>query len=239
MSASIAATPAARGAAPDLARIGGLAALGIGVGYVAVIPIYTIIGLPPDGGAAWLAYGSSRTAAWWTILGLSVLTDVLYVPVAFALFDAFGTVRRNAMLLGVSLVGLFVVLDLAVTWSNYAALISLADRFAGAVSDAERATFVAAAEYASTVLTSPLEAVYSIVTLSIGLLAIGLVMLRAGLDGAGRIAGWLGAAAGVTGIVAVAASLVIGGLGLTIIISSTLTTAWAFATGVWMLRRPG
>jgi hypothetical protein len=227
------AVPATRAGVPDVTRIGGLAALAIGVGYVAIIPIYAIVGVPPHGGAEWLAYGAGKTEAWWSILGLSVLTDALFIPVAFALHAALGGAHRPLVVLGATFIGFFVVLDLAVTWSNYAAMISLAQQFAGAATDAERARLVGAAEYASAVLTSPLEAVYSIVTLSVGLLLIGLVMVR---ERVGRAAGWLGVAAGVTGIAAVAASTVVGALGVTIIVSSLLTTAWAFAAGVWLLR---
>ena len=61
---------------------------------------------------------------WWAILGLSVLTDLLLVPVALALYLALKGVDRDAMLVATAFIGLFVVLDLAVTWPNYASLIA-------------------------------------------------------------------------------------------------------------------
>ena len=59
-----------------LYRVGGLAALGIGIGYVVIIPIYLAVGAPPTGAEAWLTYLAGKTAPWWAILGLSVLTDL-------------------------------------------------------------------------------------------------------------------------------------------------------------------
>jgi len=52
------------------------------------------------------------------------------------------------------------------TWPNYASLIALGDDYA------------AAANYASAVLTSTLAGFYNIVTLSLGILIAGFVMLR-------------------------------------------------------------
>jgi hypothetical protein len=83
------------------------------------------------------------------------------------------------MLFGTTLIGLFVVLDLAVTWTNHAALITLGEHSATATIDIQRATDVGAATYASAVLESSLEAIYSDLILSVGELVISVVMHRA------------------------------------------------------------
>ena len=98
------------------------------------------------------------------------LTDFLLVPIGLALDLALKQVDRNQMLLATAFVAAFVVLDLAVTWPNLAALITLTGDFGAATSDARRAAIVAAAEYPSAVLSSTLAGVYSIVTLSVGIL---------------------------------------------------------------------
>ena len=64
------------------------------------------------------------------------------------------------MLLATAIVGLFVVLDLAVTWSHYASVLTLYRNYATATDDARRVSYIAAANYASAMLTSPLEIVY-------------------------------------------------------------------------------
>ena len=93
------------------------------------------------------------------------------------------------MLLATVFVGLFVVLDLAITWSHYASILTLYHNYSVATDDAQRAGYVAAANYASAMLASPLEIVYSIVTLSSGILLTGFVMLRGALN---KITAYLG-----------------------------------------------
>jgi hypothetical protein len=111
-----------------------------------------------------------KTAIWWTILGLTVFTDILYLPVALALYLALREVNKNIMLMASSLTGLFVALDMAVTWSHYASILTLYEQYSMTMDQAKRRAYVAAAEYASAMLTSPLEIVYAIVILSSGIL---------------------------------------------------------------------
>lgn len=223
--------PARDAVDPDgrwLYQVGGIAALILGFAYIVTIPLYAHVGAPPSTGAAWLTYGAGKTAEWWAILGLSVLTDVLFVPVAFALYVVLKPVNRNAMLLATAFVGLFVGLDLAVTWSNYAALISLSDSYGAATTAAQRAASVAAASYASAVLSSRLEAVYSIVILACGILLTGLVM-RKGLFNKGTA--YLGVATGLLGIVAG-----VSGVSITVFLASVLTTVWVLLVGYRLYR---
>src|SRR5258708_2489663 len=106
-------------------RVGGTAALVLGISYVIIVPLYAHVGAPPSGGEAWFKYLPGKTIVWWAILGLSVLTDFLFVPVAFALYLSLRGINRNAMRLATAFVGLFVALDLAVTWSHYASILIL------------------------------------------------------------------------------------------------------------------
>jgi len=53
-------------------------------------------------------YFAGKTTVWWAILGLSVATDVLYIPVALSLYFALKDVNRNAMFVATAFVGLFV-----------------------------------------------------------------------------------------------------------------------------------
>lgn len=204
-------------------RVGGLAALVLGICYVAIIPLYAHVGAPPHGGGeAWFKYLSGKTTFWWTILGLSVFTDFLFVPVALALYLALKGVNRNAMLLATAFVGLFVVLDLAITWAHYASILTLYSDYSKAVDDAQRAGYVAAGNYASAILTCPLEIVYAIVTLSSGILVTGFVMLRGPFI---KITAYLGLATGLLGILSPT------GLSPIIIGNALFATAWLFFAG--------
>ena len=115
-----------------LYRVGGLAALALGASYLVITVIYTVIGVvPTETGEAWLTYLQDKTAAWWAIVYLSALTDVLFFPVAAALYVALSGVNRHAMLAGAGLLVLFAVLDLAVTQISFAGLITLEQRLRG------------------------------------------------------------------------------------------------------------
>ncbi|RPJ16914.1 MAG: hypothetical protein EHM33_33440, partial [Chloroflexi bacterium] len=161
-----------------LYRVGGISALVLSVSYIVIIVLYVPIGAPPSGAEARLTYLAGNTALWWAILGLSVLTDFLFVPVALSLYLALKGINKNAMLLATACVGLFIVLDLAMTWTNYAALITLSGSYAAAANEAQRAALVAAASYPSAVLESSLLFAYNTLTLSVGILMTGFVMLK-------------------------------------------------------------
>ena len=208
-------------------RVGAVAALALGIGYIIIFPLYAYVGPPPSDGDAWFKYLSGKTTVWWAILGLSVFTDFLFVPVAFALYLALKGVNRYAMVLATAFVGLFVVLDLAVTWSHYASILTLYRNYSTATDDAHRAAYVAAANYASAMLMSPLEIVYAIVTLSSGILLTGFVMLRGVFN---KVTAYLGLATGLLGI----ASLT--GLGLIIIGNALFATVWLFFVGYGLYR---
>jgi hypothetical protein len=199
-------------------RAGGIAALVLAAGYIVIFPLYAHVGPPPSGGEAWFKYLLGKTTAWWTILGLSVFTDFLFVPVAFALYQALKGVNRNAMLLA---------LDLAVTWSHYASILTLYHHYSIAPDDAQRAAYVAAANYASAMLTSPLEIVYAIVTLSSGILVTGFVMLRSPFH---KITAYLGVATGILGVLSLT------GLTIAIIGNAVFATVWLLLVGYGLFR---
>ena len=84
-------------------RMGGIASLAIGVAYIVIIGLYASAGAPPVGGEAILDYLVGKTTIWWAIVGVSVLTNFLYVPVSVSLYFALKSVNRIAMLIGARL----------------------------------------------------------------------------------------------------------------------------------------
>jgi len=216
-----------------MARASGVCALLFAAAYLVIVALYASVAAPPKGGAAWLDHGAGKTNAWWGIVGLSVLTDLLLIPVGMSLLDTLRPVQRDGARLGVAFVALFVVLDLAVTWPNFAALVSLSADQASATGT-QQAANLGAATYASSVLTSTLWGVYSIVTLSIGILLLGAVLLRGGPFG--RVTGWLGVVTGALGVLAVAGPIVSSAFSSVIIVTSLLTMVWVLLVGVGLLR---
>jgi len=218
-----------------LYRAGGISAMVLGVSYVVTIVAYVLAGAPPNNEAEqWLKYLSERTAAWWVILGLSVLTDLLFVPVAISLFLALKNVNRNAMLAGAGLLITFAFLDLAVTWPNYASLIGLSVQYTSATNDGLRThVIVTAAQYPAAVLNSSLVGVYAILIPSLGNLIIGLVMLKGDFS---KLTAYLAVMSGILGVVAVVGPHFARVLGLAIVIGSVLTTVWVFLAGYRLYR---
>jgi hypothetical protein len=162
-------------------------------------------------------------------LGLSVLTDFLLVPVAIALYLALKGINKSVMLVATTFIGLFVVLDLALTWTNYAYAIVLSGDYAAATSDAQRAAFVAVAHYASTLLESQLLFVYNSFTLAVGILLTGLVMRRGIFN---KSTAYVGVITGVLGVVAVASSFFASSVStIAILLTSVLTTVWVLLVG--------
>jgi hypothetical protein len=209
-------------------RLGGISALILGIFYIVIVALYVPLGVPPSGAQAWLTHLAENTTTWWVILGLSVLTDFLFVPVALSLYIALKAINRNVMLVATAFVGLFIVLDLGLTWTNYASLISLSGRYAAATNDAQKAAVVIAATYPSAILQSNLLFVYNTLTLSIGIFITGFVMLKGIFS---KRTAYLGITTGILGIVAVVGPLLVSALSPAIILASILTTAWVLFAG--------
>ncbi len=215
-----------------LYRTGGISALSQGIAYVVIIVLYVRIGAPPGGVEAAYVFGEDTTA-WWATLGLSVLTDFLFVPVALSLYVALKEVNRNAMLLATACVALFIVLDLAITWTNYAALITLSGQYPKPASQAQKAAAIAAAGYPFAVLQSSLLFVYNTLVLAVGILITGFIML----DGIfGKRVAYLSLATGTLGVVSVVGPFFVNALNSTIILTSVLTTVWVLLVGYRLFR---
>ena len=219
-------------AASWILRTGGIAALLLAGGYVATLPLFAIVGAPPEGASARLQYHVTGATAWWGIVALSVLTDLLFVPVSVALYAALRRWNQPAMLLATAFTLVFVVLDLAVLWPAKVSMITLGEAYATATGE-QRALLVGAAGYPSAVLDSILTPVYSILTLAIGILGTGLVMLRSGF---GRATAIVGVATGATGIVSVVEAVLTGTFPVLVVGASLLTIAWLVLAGRGLVR---
>jgi hypothetical protein len=141
------------------------------------------------------------------------------------------------MVVATGFLWLFVVLELAISWPNYAALLTLSEGYAAATTDLQRATYVAAANYSTAVLNSTVLKVYAILVPALGTLLIGLVM-RKGIFN--KATAYLGVVTGLLGIVSVVGPLLLSALDATIILTSLLTTVWFLLVGLrlYKLGRP-
>jgi len=215
-------------------RVGGLSALILGAGYLLTFPVIAYAGgFPPPGIEARLAFMAEHAAGWWAVTALMIFTDLLYAPVFLALYQALKGINKYMMLLAITCEGLFVALDLAVTWTAYSSLIILGGNYAAATSDAQRAIIVAAAGYPSAINDSPLLGIYAILIPATGLLLASLVM-RKGIFN--KALAYLGVVAGISGILAGVGPLFINDLETAQKINAGLATIWFLAVG-WKLYR--
>ena len=210
-------------------RVGGIAALILVIGYFLTFPVYAFVGFYPNGDEARLAYFAKNATGWWIITGLMVFTDLLIVPVFLALYQALKGINRNAMLLAIACEGLFIAVDLAVTWTAHSALLTLGNNYAATTTDIQRAVLVAAAGYPSTMLDSPLLAIYIILIPSLGILLTALVMAK-GIFG--KPTAYLALAVGISGIVAGMSPIFPGALSAMPIINALLVMVWYLFVGL-------
>ncbi len=211
----------------------GICAILFALAYLVIIGLYIPVGRP-NGAEQWLANLSANAAQWSAIIWLSVLTDLLLIPIALALYLALNQLNRKAMLMATAFYGLFVFLDLALTWINVASLHALATSYAAA-DDARKTLLVSAALYPASVIESNLVFVYNSLTLALAILLTGFVMLNGGM---GKRTAYVGLATGVLGIFAVAASFFSNSVsGIAIIITSLLTLVWFLMIGIRLARQ--
>ena len=216
-----------------LNKIGAFSALGVGIGYIFIMIFYGFAGgKTPDGGEASLKYLTGKTTFWWAIIWLSILTDILYLPVAFSLKKLFKSFNKVAVLLATTLFGLFVVLELVITWSNYSVLMTLSGSYNATTTEAQKTLYITIAEYISRHLTSPVLAFYAIFIPSLGVLIFSLVMLKANF---GKITSYAGILSGIIGMVSVVGGLFNETLSSLIIPGSILALVWFLLVGTKLL----
>lgn len=229
----------ATGAATDpstrwLFRTGGIAALLLVAGYLATFPLYAAVGGPPPNGAeARLAHYAPHLAGWWGILYLMVFTDLLYLVAWLALHEALRGADRNWSLLSLVCAGLFVGLDLAVTWPNHAAMFDLSKGYAAAAGDAERARIIAAAGFGSAAMDSQMLGIYGMFIPSMGPLFAGLAMWKGGFD---KIAAVIAFLIGLTGLVGAAGPYFSRAFEVMQVPNALLVMVWFGFVGVRLVR---
>ena len=211
-------------------RVAGICAIVLFVGYFLAIPIYIWVGDQPAAGVeAQLAYFAEHAAGWWTIVFLMVFTDLLLIPIFFGIYMALKHINKGLMLVALAFKAfLFVILDLAVTWTAFSTMIIAGVEYGAATTEAQRAALAAAAAYASAILPSPLAAVYSILIPSLGILFAGLVMLKGVFS---KATAYLAFAAALTGILYMG-SFFIDGLAVFRYINGLLATFFYLLVGI-------
>lgn len=211
-------------------RLSGIAGLLVGLCYPVIIALYVMAGtdMPSgDDGPAWLDYMSAHTAAWWGIIGLSVFTNLLWLPFALGLYRVLHQSSQTMALAGAGLMALFVVLELTTSWPAYSVLVTLAGAVTG--DGVPSAAQVAAAEYSAATLSSPLLPYYAIVVPAVGKVVIGGAMFRGGPFP--RTHGGIAIAVGLVDVVSVIGAVAWEPLRLAIVPASLFSGIWFVVVG--------
>ena len=215
-------------------RVAGICAIVLVVGYFLTFPIYFWVGDPPASGIeAQLAYFADHATGWWAIVSLMVFTDLLLVPIFFGIYLALKHVNRGLMLVALAFKAfLFVILDLAVTWTAYSTMIIAGVRYGTAATEAQRAALSAGTAYASAMLDSPLLGTYAILIPSLGVLFAGLVMLKGVFT---RATAYVALVVGLTGILFMG-SYIIDSLAVLRYINALLAAVFYLLAGVQLYK---
>jgi hypothetical protein len=210
-------------------RVAGICAIVLVVGYFLTFPVYGWVGNPPASSVeAQLAYFGEHAAGWWAIVFLMVVTDLLLVPIFFGIYMALKHINKGLMLVALTFKAfLFVILDLAVTWTAFSTMVIAGVQYAATANEAQRAALAAGAAYASAIMTSPLANVYANVIPALGVLFVGVVMLKGVFN---KATAYLALAMGLTGILYLG-SFFIDSLGVLRIINALLATFFYLLVG--------
>lgn len=158
-----------------LYRIGGAALILTGLAYAICLVLTLMIPASSGGAAAYLqatAGAEDRVATLWAVY---LLSDLLLIPGALALYFVLRESSRALLPIGIALVAVYIVFDIGVTEPNWLALVSLAHSSAGATGDAQQ-QYIAAAQYGLALV--PFLNFLSFAVSGAGWLLVSVVMLR-------------------------------------------------------------
>ena len=115
--------------------MGGISAPSTAVLQIMGIGLGTALGAQPSGAEAVLSWLGGHTTLAYATYGTLILSDVLSVPCALALYFALKGINKNANAYGIGFEGLYLALDLGVVQASMASLIKLSQTYLTAVSD--------------------------------------------------------------------------------------------------------
>ena len=214
----------------SLYLVGGVAMLACGVFYYMGMILSLLLGPAPTNGQEYLTALSTHVqTAQLNFLVFSIV-DLLLIPVTFALYFALKAVSRNTILMASALMILFSVFDLGVTELTSFAAVSLSQSYAAATTDVARASYIAAANYALAVL--PVATFLSYVISSVGILIIGIVMIRGVFL---RIGAVFGIATGIVGTLG-GFYIFVPSLSIFLLVSLVLFGIWTTFSGLRLVR---
>jgi small-conductance mechanosensitive channel len=219
----------------DILFWAGVSGILVAFGYFIISICFAISGFPlPSDGESWIKYLDGKIELWNIIIWLSIITDILYVIIAFGFIKFYENNYRFWVVLASIFFILFVVLELAGTWSLYPTIIELYKNYTVSDSPAKQSIYLGAIEYSSTHFQTTANAFYAIVLPSMAVIIYCLVMLIE--KGFGKLIPVIGLISGTCNIVSVFGGLVYEPLEKLIMTGSFLSLFWFLGTGIKFIR---
>lgn len=182
--------------------IAGYSGIIIAIVYAFISIAFAISGFPlPAEASQWVTYLEGKTSIWWSIIWLSIITNILYLPFTYGLYEFLKRNYKALMMIVGLLFTLFVFLELAITWINYPTIIELFQKYKLASSETQKQIILSAIEFASTSFQTPVTAFYTIVIPSLAVILASYVMLKS--KEFGKVISWIGLVSGICNIISV------------------------------------
>jgi len=198
--------------------------------YGVVVALSITLGPAPSGDLPYLTTLANHPALSRADFIVFSVSDLLLVPGAFALYHALGRSAKKLVLVAGVLLAAFVVIDLAVTEYNSLVLVQLAQNYAGATSDTQRATAIAEAAAARGAL--PIGTMLSYIVSSVGFLLAAIATFRGVFRRAIGVVGIIGSVEGILGGFYVLSP----GFAAFLLPSLVTVGLWAVAVGIRLYR---
>lgn len=216
-------------------RIAGYSGIIIAVAYVFITIAYTISGFPlPESASEWTTYLEGKITLWWCIIWLSIITNILYLPFAYGLYEVLKKTYKTLIIAAGGLFALFVFLELSVTWTNYPAIIGLSQKYKLARTNIQKEEILSAIEYASASFQTPVAGFYFVVIPALAAIIASFALLKS--KEFGKVLPWIGFISGVCNIVSVLGGYIISSLEALVVPGSFLILFWFGGIGIKFIK---
>lgn len=213
----------------------GVSGIIIAVGYFFISIGIAVSGFPlPTDGLSWVLYLNGKVGLWQFIIWGSIITNILYIIFAFGFLKFFEDRHKFLVVLASIFFILFVILELAGTWSIYPTIIDLYKHYTASGSTELRSTYINAIEYASLHFQTTVNAFYTIVLPSLAAILYSLAMLKS--KAFGKLLPVIGLISGICNTTSVFGGLFFEPLKKLVMLGSFLVLFWFAGIGIKFIK---
>lgn len=182
--------------------LAGYSGIIIAVVYAVISVAFAVSGFPlPKESSGWITYLEGKTVIWWWIIWLSIITNILYLPFAFGLYELLKKIYKLQVIIVGLLFSLFVFLELSITWNHYPTIIQLTQKYNLATTEAQKTAILSAIEFASVSFQTSVTSFYTIIIPSLAIILASFVILKSNTSG--KVIPWVGFLSGACNIISV------------------------------------